>query len=279
MTTRHLVIGYGEVGRALYAMLMNGHPLHSVDAEDITARVPQRQHTRYDGIHICTPFTSVIEMQATIEAACSRADSLDTIVVVHSTVPLGTTRQLAEALSVPMVYSPIRGTHPDLRDGLKQFPKYVGGARAGEVASWFRFCGMTTRVFGDPETPEAMKLWDTTQYGWQIVLAKEIARWCRHYGLDFAEVYQQPNREYNEGYERLGKPEVVRPWLKDMPGPIGGHCVMPNLTLLGPTFIANGIAAANARYWEEVNELVDSEVRHARGAEEGAGCPVPQHGN
>lgn len=249
--TRHLVVGYGEVGRALYSVLQNGHPHHGVDAADIGQNVPVPRFKRYEGIHICTPFTSVVEMEETISRAFEYASGGETIVVVHSTVPLGTTRMMRESLNLPIVYSPVRGTHPDLTRGLLTFPKYVGGERAGEVAQWFRQCQMEVRVFPESETPEAMKLWDTTQYGWQIVLAKEIARWCKHYGLNFSEVYQQPNREYNRGYEHMGKPEVVRPFLKDMPGPIGGHCVMPNLTLLGPNFITNGIAAADVHYRED----------------------------
>jgi hypothetical protein len=88
------------------------------------------------------------------------------------------------------------------------------------------------RCYDDSDITEAIKLWDTTQYGWQIVLAKEISKWCKLHGLNFDDVYREPNINYNDGYKSLDMDYVVRPWLKDMPGPIGGHCVIPNCEIL-----------------------------------------------
>ena len=50
--------------------------------------------------------------------------------------------------------------------------------------------------------------------------------------FDFDEVYTIPNADYNEGYKKLAKPNVIRPVLKPIPGPIGGHCLIPNANLL-----------------------------------------------
>ena len=78
-----------------------------------------------------------------------------------------------------------------------------------------------------------MKLWDTTYYGWNIVFEKAVKSYCDEHGLDFKVVYTWANEGYNKGYAKLGISNVQRPVLKDYPGKIGGHCVIPNATLLG----------------------------------------------
>jgi UDP-N-acetyl-D-mannosaminuronate dehydrogenase len=132
-----------------------------------------------------------------------------------------------------VVHSPIRGVHPHLAKGIKTFVKYFGGKKAKEAAKVFERLGVKTKVFKDARTTEAIKLWDTSQYGRLIMLEKEIHQWCKENKIDFDAVYTQANKDYNTGYVALGRPEVVRPYLKHMPGPIGGHCVTPNSKLLG----------------------------------------------
>jgi hypothetical protein len=65
-----------------------------------------------------------------------------------------------------------------------------------------------------------------------VVFQKEVKRICNEYKLDFNEVYTIPNNDYNEAYKKLGMGYVTRPVLKDMPGPIGGHCLIPNCEIL-----------------------------------------------
>jgi len=40
------------------------------------------------------------------------------------------------------------------------------------------------------------------------------------------------NKQYNDGYTKLGKSNVVRPVLTPPSGKIGGHCVSQNFELL-----------------------------------------------
>jgi hypothetical protein len=96
----------------------------------------------------------------------------------------------------------------------------------------FEQLGIKTRTYENARTTEALKLWSTTQYGRMIMLEKEIYEWCQENDVDFDAVYTQHNQDYNEAYLKLGRPDVVRPWLKHIPGPIGGHCVLPNAKLL-----------------------------------------------
>jgi hypothetical protein len=215
----HLVVGWGEVGQAigkiLQMCLRYSRKSSAIDlAEILTFPVKV--------IHICIPYDK--EFKKTVKYWQNEYPKA--LVIVHSSVPVGT----CDALGV--VHSPIRGVHPHLEDGIRTFVKYFGGKKAWKAAKIFRDLDIETKVYKDARTTEAIKLWDTTQYGKLIMLEKEIHAWCQKNKIDFKAVYQDANRDYNEGYRALGRDEVVRPYLKHIEGPIGGHCVLPNLKLL-----------------------------------------------
>ena len=210
---KHQVIGLGEVGGAIYELFKD------------EALGYARKKGRIDSckfLHICFPYSEDFETQVKeYVEKCSPQ-----ITIIHSTVPLGTTSKL-EA-----VHSPIRGVHPNLLKGIKTFVKYFGGEKSEEASKPFQEKGILCDCFPDSETTEAIKLWDTTQYGLMILLQKEIKKWCDDKGLDYRAVYRAANASYNTGYMVLGRSEVIRPFLKHMPGPIGGHCIIPNAKMI-----------------------------------------------
>jgi len=208
-----LIIGYGEVGQGLHKIL-------NCDVYDLNYQ--KMSFGRYAVVHICFPYGKkfikiVKDYQKRLQPK---------LTIIHSTVPIGTSRKLKA------VHSPIRGAHPNLEQGIRTFIKYFGGAQAKQAAALFKKFKIKTRCFPDAETTEAIKLWDTTQYGWQIILAKEIKNWCDQNNLNFEEIYREANHDYNNGYLQLNRPEVVRPYLINKAGPIGGHCVVPNSYLI-----------------------------------------------
>jgi UDP-N-acetyl-D-mannosaminuronate dehydrogenase len=153
------------------------------------------------------------------------------LTIIHSTVPLGTTKKIGGMV----VHSPVRGIHPYLFKSIKTFVKYIGSdnKKAGKIAkSHLEKLGIKTKVFQCSATTEALKLWDTTQYGFMILLNKAIKNWCDKKGLDFNAIYTEANKSYNDGYQKMGRPDVVRPYLKYVSGKIGGHCIIPNCYLL-----------------------------------------------
>lgn len=215
--SKHLVIGAGEVGRALYNVLKPHYEVSIRDsADDVIGS--------FDILHIAYPPSKnfVAITRRYIRRYKAR------LVVIHSTIPVGTTKRVAPFA----VHSPIRGLHPRLEKGLKTFVKYFGGAKAKEAARYFTRLGIRTAAFKKSETTELLKILDTTYYAWNIIFAKEVKRICDKFKLNFDEVYTIANQDYNEGYRKLGKPNVVRPVLKPVPGKIGGHCVIPNCDLL-----------------------------------------------
>ena len=215
---RHIVLGLGEVGTAIQKILecdgwdkKNGEPVAG----------------KYDVLHICFPWYDTDPIGFVGDVIASQLFYEADMVIVHSSVPVGT----CDANN--WVHSPVRGVHPNLEEGIRTFTKYFGGARAEEAGMFFnKIAGIQTVIEKKAATTEALKLWDTTQYGIMIALEKQIHAYCERHDLDFYTVYEHANRTYNEGYTRLGRTEVVRPYLTHKEGPIGGHCVIPNARIL-----------------------------------------------
>ena len=170
----HLVIGSeGEVGKALVSILKcDGHdPNKGVFAEASKA---------YDVIHIAIPWSDHFERSVGMYK-----NTFDpSLIIIHSTVPVGTSRKLGA------VHSPVRGTHPDLEKGIRTFVKFFGGVGAEDMASVFRDLGVSVQVVENSEDTEAGKLVDTFQYGVFIALSKAIWAYCNERGVDFDVVYK-----------------------------------------------------------------------------------------
>lgn len=208
---KQIVIGLGEIGKAIQKIL-------NCDGTDIQKQ--EKQH--YDVIHICFPYSDKF-----IEET-KKYQELFTpnLIIIHSTVPVGTSTKLNA------VHSPVRGKHPDLEGGIRTFVKYFGGEKSKEAAKIFYDLGIAVSDNHSAETTEAMKIWDTTQYGLNILMEKEIKNFCEKNNVDFNIVYTEANKTYNEGYEKLGNPEYKKFILKHHDGKIGGHCVISNLDFL-----------------------------------------------
>ena len=212
------VLGYGEVGQAI-AKFYKKPLIKTLKRDDNLSGV--------DILHICIPwnknFIRIVKEEINIINP--------KLTIIHSTIAPGTTKKIGGMV----VHSPIRGVHPNLYDGVKTFVKYIGAdnKKAGLLAKkHLESLGIKTKLFYPSITTEALKLWDTTQYGWFIILNKEIKKWCDKIGVDFETVYTDANKTYNEGYKKLSKYEVARPYLKYMKGKVGGHCVIDNCKIL-----------------------------------------------
>lgn len=215
---RHLVIGRGQVGSALIEVLSEKYDVVSIDKGE-------RAEGEFDVIHVAIPYND--KFVGVVTQYLLQYYKRYGLAIVHSSVALGTSSYLGA------VHSPIRGVHPNLAEGIRTFVKYFGGSRAEEAADIFRKLGIPCVTTPDARNTEALKLWDTTYYGWNIVFQKAVKEFCDKHALDYDMVYKQANLSYNKGYAALGVRGVQRPVLRDVPGPIGGHCVIPNAFLLG----------------------------------------------
>ena len=211
----NLVIGEGEIGSAIYNVLSEVYKeVYSRDIEDIALE-------QAEVLHICIP--ALDNFQEVVKDYIAQYNP--ELVIVHSTVPVGTCDELG------VVHSPVRGVHPHLEEGLKTFTKYFGGHNAKYASKIFEPI-TDVKVVDKAITTELAKILSTTYYGWNIIFQKEAKRLADEHGADFDIAYTDWNNTYNEGYTKLGREEVTRPVLNHVPGPIMGHCVWENSRFL-----------------------------------------------
>jgi UDP-N-acetyl-D-mannosaminuronate dehydrogenase len=234
------ILGYGEVGKAV-AKFYKKPKIKDLKRDDGLEGV--------DVLNICIPWSEKF-----VDIVIKEIKQIKPkLTIIHSTVALGTTKKIISKLPKELrqvVHSPIRGVHPHLYEGIKTFVKYIGAdnKKTGKMAKkHIESLNIKTKVFMPSKITEALKLWDTTQYGWMIILNKEIKKWCDKKGLDFEAIYREANKSYNDGYKKLGRPEVVRPYLKYIEGKIGGHCIIQNCEIL-KSEIAKFILKKNRSY-------------------------------
>lgn len=233
LTKRISLLGEGEVGSAIKKIAQeNGFNVlvKELGRNDLDGRP-------VDALHVCIPY----ENQNFIDTIASVVrNSSPQVIIIHSTVPPGITREVAKKTKLPTAHSPIRGDHPDLYTAIKvDFVKYVGGVdreSARLAARNLQAIGIEkVEVVGDSLDTELGKLVNITGFAWSIVFCKWAARLCEYFGADFGIVYKRFTESYNDGYGR-NKPNVRQAILKPVSGPIGGHCVIPDVEFLDRSF-------------------------------------------
>ena len=156
----------------------------------------------------------------------------DDMVVMRSTVELGTTRSVVKPLldatgkSYDLVFCPERTLEGQALRELRELPQIVGGhdrdarIRAAQV---FQFLTPTVVQVSSLETAELVKLIDNGQRDVHFGLSNEVARIADAIGVSAVEVI----RAGKLGYPRTNLP---------MPGPVGGPCLEKDSYIL-----ANGL--------------------------------------
>ena len=218
---RTLIVGAGEIGTALKKVLDQYEPA-IIDKNPPNFSDYSDSGFSFEILHICFCYSDefISEVKRYQELYNPK------YIVIHSTVPTGTSRKCGA------IHSPCIGQHPFIAEGLRTFPKMLGGEQASEVADYFRRAGLKVVLFNKQETTEAGKLFLTEYYRECINFAKRVKTYCDKHNLSFAETYTIPNTIYNSGYKKLGYEEFVRPILQPINTPISGHCVQPNAELI-----------------------------------------------
>jgi len=215
-----LIVGMGEVGKALCEVLSTVHSMHAYDS---SWKFPLREDLKVDVLHICFPYSD--QFESAIQSYQEHVQPSYT--VIHSTVPVGTSKALE------CYHSPVRGIHPHLAESMKNFTIYLAPLPNEFLLSYFHEAGMYVyKHVGNPCNTEAGKLWSLAAYAMNILLEKEIHRYCLENELDFNVVYTHFTDTYNDGYARMGMNNVQRPVLEHMGGTIGGHCIIPGVEKL-----------------------------------------------
>ncbi|MGA8742225.1 MAG: hypothetical protein WB561_13655 [Terracidiphilus sp.] len=246
-TKKQIVIaGLGEVGKPLY-QLISEH----CDAVGIDVGTPLKGIGEVEVLHICFPF----QIKDFVGEVARYVDLFKPeLIVINSTVAVGTTRRVAERTGIPTVNSPVRGKHVRMLEELRMYTKFVGAsdpAAGHHAVEHFRSVGLKTKLLTSPEASELAKLTETTYFGLMIAWAQELERYCDLSGANYEEIISF--------YEEI----KFFPTVKYFPGVIGGHCVMPNIELLrrfDDSLILQSIQASNHMKTERDSRKVDIEL-------------------
>lgn len=212
---RSIVIGLGETGGPLYEVLKEAYPGTKCYDKKQGEYIPAMESCEI--MNICIPY-----MKGFVDVVRGYQSIINPeLTVIHSTVPIGTTACIPDA-----VHSPIRGRHNRMKADLGKYVKWIGGEKARDAVDYFKGAGFKLRVVPTSEQTEAMKLLCLAKYG--VSLA--FARYCHdvatkyNFELGYRDVYAW-DVEYNE---HVGG-GLQRPLLTVNDKKIGGHCVVQNM--------------------------------------------------
>jgi UDP-N-acetyl-D-mannosaminuronic acid dehydrogenase len=176
------------------------------------------------------------------------------LVVMRSTVPLGTTRamarRLAEVADVDVASCPDRSIAGDVFNEVHRLPQVVGGmtdrART-RAAQLFAKLGVEIVLVDTIEAAEAVKLVANVQRDVLFALANEVAMMCDATGLDAHHVIDSNCRGY---------PRHILP----RPGPVGGPCLTKDAFLLAHGLARYGVRLDIVMTARAVNSRVSAHV-------------------
>jgi UDP-N-acetyl-D-mannosaminuronate dehydrogenase len=222
-----IIVGAGEIGHCV-SKIVQGLTFFHDPAKNLFAR------GQTGVLHICYPCTD--QQKFIADAVYYIGEFKADLVFIHSTVPVGTTDKLIEAVkgqNKRIIFTPVRGRHQTLPYHVQAFTKYFAPALQEDeklIRSVFPF--ISAIIYKDAKSVEFAKIMCTTYLGWCLLYEKEMYRLCKEHGLDYVLAYQSFNVTYNEKCNDEVYPKIfARPIYQHMEGPIGGHCVMPNLEL------------------------------------------------
>lgn len=212
-----IVAGMGEVGRPLLRILSRTYECRGLDVSPVPINRP------CSVLHVCYPF----QIQDFVSTTVSYIKKYQPrLAIINSTLCVGTTRKVQERVDQPVVYSPVRGKHAGMEQDMLRYRKFVAGFDAQstrQAAHHFVGAGFEVETFRTPEVGELSKLVETSWLGILISWAQEVERMAAECGASYEEV--------NGFIQEISfLPSHI------FPGPIGGHCVMPNIGILRDRF-------------------------------------------
>ncbi len=245
-----LIIGFGEIGKSLCEVY---------ESSDINPGVRDPflefydDETDCDVINICIPYFDFEQFSEAIKSLDVKDDA---VFIIQTTMPMGTCNKLQEMIPNALVASPVRGVHPNLKEGLLTFEKYLGFTdkfRENEevkskVKKHLESIDIKSAFAARSNETELAKIISTSFYGMCIAFTQHVFNICEENKLDFESVLPRWQIGYNEGYEKLGKSNVRRPVLGPIPNKkkvIGGHCIIPNARFLKEMGSESAIAIAD----------------------------------
>lgn len=241
-----VITGLGEVGKPLYQLISQHRKTTGIDVG-----TPLDGIREVEILHVCFPF----QIRDFIGEVARYADLFKPeLIVINSTVAVGTTRAVAVRTGIPTVNSPIRGKHARMFEELQKYTKFVGASdpvTGQQAVQHFESVGLKVKLLSSPEATELAKLTETTYFGLMIAWAQELERYCDRSGANYEEIISF--------YEEI----KFFPPVKYFPGVIGGHCVMPNIEILrrfDDSMILQSIEVSNQMKLERESRNLDAAI-------------------
>jgi len=173
-----IILGMGEVGSTLFELLVQrGFNCVGIDSDkskckNYSENIPI-ENPEY--LHVCLPG----ELNDFIEITTSWINKINDlrVVIIHSTVKPGTTKNLQDKFDLPILFSPVRGIHRRFLDDIKKYTKFISSDKTEispkiklELEKRFQ----KIQWMSTTKTAELAKiLVDTTYYGWLIQLCSD----------------------------------------------------------------------------------------------------------
>jgi len=178
------------------------------------------------------------------------------LVVLRSTVPVGTTRKIVKGIldksgkRYSLAFCPERTAEGAALTELKQLPQVIGGIDEESVdraLDIFRKVTPTTIQVSSLEASEMVKLLDNTYRDVNFSYANEVALICEKLGLDALELI----RSANMGYPRTAIP---------VPGFVGGACLEKDPYILADFSSKMGYVPHLTKYCRQINESIPNHI-------------------
>ncbi|MET9070163.1 nucleotide sugar dehydrogenase [Streptosporangium sandarakinum] len=196
-----------------------------------------------------------------LRAACARLGSHlreGQLVVVKSTVPPGTTRDLVRPLlersglrageHFGLAFSPERFAEGTALRELRALPITVGGVNEDSTlaasAFWRGGLGVDVIPVASPETAEIVKLADNWWIDLNIALANELAKFCAPFDVDVLDVIAAANTVP----KGTGNVNILLPSIG-----VGGSCLVKDPWMVWHTARTRGVEIRTAPLGREVN--------------------------
>ena len=215
-----IVIGMGETGKPLFEILKEAYP-DMIGADWDTGMSPPKP-VRF--MHICIPYSeNFVRIVKDYQSAY-----YPRITIIHSTVPIGTTARIPNA-----VHSPIRGRHDRMKDDLLKYRKWVGGyfSLVNLVVKHMEKAGMKCAIVSKQEHTEAIKLLCLAKYGTSLAFAQYERSVLEGIGGGFKDIGFLMNTWDADYNEHVGD-NLERPVFYELTDKIRGHCVTQNTRIL-----------------------------------------------
>lgn len=228
-----LLLGMGEVGGGIYDICKNAHTVVGHDpCKGIYAKKVDCHYPKIDVLLVAIPYAEGFVGEVNHWREQTEPDAT----IIFSTVPIGTTERIQDA-----VHFPVEALHPNIAHDLILNDKLFMGGISNVASIFLQMTGLKFRVLGDPRWTEFLKLRSTAIYGVNIEFARYSKQVADELAMDYTLI-----REYDEAHNKLnlrrGTPQYQRYILSPPEGNIGGHCVVPNARLLHQQFPYSGLA-------------------------------------